>query len=76
MKKNIAIFILLVLTVVSFIYASIKADEAEKAAVAAIVAQAQAEKEKERADHQARIALDNAADARSVQAELEQCKAK
>ncbi|MEO9870516.1 WD40 repeat domain-containing protein [Ekhidna sp.] len=72
MRTTAVVLAIAVLVSLSFlIYSFIKADEAEKAAAAAIEAKAEADKEKERADLQAKIALDNAADARSAQAEAE-----
>lgn len=80
MKKNILIIILLFTTAFSMVYAFIKADEAEKAMMAAETAQREALAEKERADAQATLAMQAATEARMVQAEaeraLQECQSK
>ncbi|MEQ6166087.1 hypothetical protein AAOE16_02740 [Ekhidna sp. MALMAid0563] len=71
MKKNILIIILAFTTLFFFAYAFIKADEAEKAAMAAELAQQEALAEKERADVQAELATMRAAEATTAQAEAQ-----
>ena len=71
MKKNILIIILLLISICSVIYAFIKADEASKQAIVANISQSEALAERERADVQAILAIDRAADAAAAQAEAE-----
>ena len=71
MKKNTLITILTLTTLFFFAYAFIKADEAEKTAMAAELVQQEALAEKERADVYAKLARMRAAEATMAQAEAE-----
>lgn len=71
MKKNILIIVMAFTTLFFFAYAFIKADEAEKAMMAAEAAQQEAEAEKERADQLTVLAEQRAAEAAMAQAEAE-----
>lgn len=71
MKKNILITLLAFTTLFFFAYAFIKADEAERAAMAADLAQQEALAEKQRADELADIAQMRAAEATVAQTEAE-----
>ena len=71
MKKNILIIILTLTTLSFFASAFIKADEAEKAMMAAELAQQEALVEMERADQLAILAEQRAAEATMAQAEAE-----
>ena len=71
MKKNNLIILLAFTTLFFFAYAFIKADEAERAAMAADLAQQEALAEKQRADELADIAQMRAAEATMAQAEAE-----
>ena len=72
MRTTAVVLAIAVLVSISFlIYSFIKADEAEKAAEDARIAQIEAQKNADEAKKQEKLALDNAAEARSAQADAE-----
>ncbi|WP_420318612.1 hypothetical protein [Ekhidna sp.] len=71
MKKNILIILLTIISVLSIVFAFIKADEAEKERMVIVEAMSQTKAEKERADELSKIAQTKAAEATMAKAEAE-----